>query len=100
MAEKAEKKPDGAAAGAAAKLDDKKSSPGKGGKGDAGGGGIGGLLGKTPVLLGAVMVIEAVVLFAGMKFLGAGAHPATAAINGAELTMDDPKAAEGEKGKD
>lgn len=32
----------------------------------------GGLLSKTPVLLGVAMVMEAVVLFAGFKFLGAG----------------------------
>jgi len=31
-----------------------------------------GLLGKMPILLGAVMVLEAVVLFAGFKFLGGG----------------------------
>ena len=32
----------------------------------------GGLLSKTPVLLGIVMMLEAVVLFAGFKFLGGG----------------------------
>jgi flagellar basal body-associated protein FliL len=39
----------------------------------------GGLLTKMPVLLGGAMIIEAVVLFAGFKFLGSGAHPAAAA---------------------
>jgi len=39
----------------------------------------GGLLSKMPVLLGGAMIIEAVVLFAGFKFLGSGAHPAAAA---------------------
>jgi flagellar basal body-associated protein FliL len=32
----------------------------------------GGLMGKTPILLGAAMVVEAIILFAGFKFLGAG----------------------------
>lgn len=81
MAEKADKKPDPApavgapaAAGAAPR-----KAPGKLG-----------LLKKTPVLLGAVMVLEAVVLFAGFKMLGGGA-PANAA--GAELATT-----EGEEG--
>ena len=48
---------------------------------------LGGLLAlakKTPVLLGGAMVIEAVVLFAGMKALGGGAD----AAHGAELTLE------------
>lgn len=59
--------------------DDKKDTkpPAKEGadKADAHGkskGGIGALLGKTPVLLGGVMVVEAIVLFGGFKFLGGG----------------------------
>lgn len=44
----------------------------------------GGLLSKTPVLLGGAMIIEAVVLFAGFKFLGNGG-PKPAA--GAETTV-------------
>ena len=40
--------------------------------------GAGGLMAKTPVLLGLVMVIEAAVLFAGFKFLGGGPKPASA----------------------
>lgn len=49
-----------------------------------------GLLSKTPVLLGIAMVVEAVVLFAGFKFLGGS--PKTA---GAEVA-----AAEGKEGAD
>jgi flagellar basal body-associated protein FliL len=73
MADKAEKKPEGATA--------------EGGKKDAkhGGGGAAALLGKTPVLLGIVMLLEAVVLFAGFKFLGGGPKPASAV----ELAQDD-----------
>ena len=72
MADKAEKKPDaGAAAG--------------GEKKDAKHGGAGALLGKTPVLLGIVMLLEAVVLFAGFKFLGGGPKPASAV----DLAQDD-----------
>jgi flagellar basal body-associated protein FliL len=74
MAEKPEKKPEAPAPGAAEKSTAKP-----------------GLLGKTPVLLGAVMVLEAAVLFAGFKMLGG--NPSSAA--GAELTTsegDDPHA--------
>ena len=46
----------------------------------------GGVLGRTPVLLGTVMLIEAAVLFAGFKVLGGG--PKSAA--GAELATVDP----------
>ena len=67
MAEKSEKKPE--AAPAAAEKPAAKA----------------GLMGKTPVLLGAVMVLEAAVLFAGFKVLGGG--PASAA--GAELTTSE-----------
>ncbi|MDP9173022.1 MAG: hypothetical protein M3O30_04045 [Planctomycetota bacterium] len=62
MAEKAEKRPE------AAPSSEKKEAP-KGG----------GFLTKMPVLLGGVMLLEAVVLFAGMKFLGNGAKNASAA---------------------
>jgi len=72
MAEKAEKKAEAPAPAA-----DKTAA--KGG---------GGLLAKTPILLGGVMLIEAVVLFAGMKFLG-GSAPKPA--NGADL-VDGAKA--------
>ncbi len=66
MSDKAEKKVEAAPAGGA----DKK---------DAKAGGAGALLAKTPVLMGGVMLIEAVVLFAGFKFLGGGAPTAEAA---------------------
>lgn len=75
MADKAEKKPEAPAAGAAEKKDAGHSKP-------AGGGGIAGLLGKTPVLIGVVMIIEAIIIFAGVKMLGGGG-PQTAI--GAEL---------------
>lgn len=73
MAEEAKKKTD-AAGGAGGE----KSA---GGKKNGGSGGIGGMLARTPVMLGTVMLIEAVVLFAGFKFLGGGPQ----AVAGAEL---------------
>jgi flagellar basal body-associated protein FliL len=72
MADKAEKKPEGAAAGG-----EKKEAKH--------GGGAAAMLGKTPVLLGIVMLLEAVVLFAGFKFLGGGPKPASAV----ELAQED-----------
>ena len=73
MAEKAaEKKPDAAAPAAGG---DKKDAK----KDGHGGGGIAGLLTKLPVMMGGVMIIEAVVLFAGFKFLGSGAKSAEGA---------------------
>ena len=63
MAEKADKKPDTAPA--------KESAEKKPEAGAA-------MLSKTPVLLGVVMLLEAVVLFAGFKFLGGGPKPASA----------------------
>ncbi len=53
-------------------------------EGAAKGGGIGKLLKNTPVLLGAVMVIEGVVLVAGLKMLGGGPK----ASQGAELSTE------------
>ena len=73
MAEKVEKKPAEAPAAAPA-------APAKGTKESKGG-----LLAKMPVLLGGVMVIEAIILFAGFKFLGS--KPQAAA--GAVLVADD-----------
>jgi flagellar basal body-associated protein FliL len=81
MAEKAEKKSDAAPAAPAEKKE----------AGEKKGGG-GGLLSKLPVLLGIVMVLEAVVLFAGFKFLGAGAKPAQAAD-----LVENPSSGEGGK---
>lgn len=77
MAEKADKKPE---APPAAPAEGEKRSGGGGGAPGKAAGGAAGLLSKTPVLLGGVMLIEAVVLFAGFKFLGGGApHAAGAA---------------------
>ena len=68
MAEKAEKKPEAAA-------------PAGGGEKKAAA--SGGLLAKTPILIGGAMIIEAVILFAGFKFLGGGAtRHADAALAG------------------
>jgi flagellar basal body-associated protein FliL len=85
MAEKVEKKPPEPAAPAA-------PAPAKAAK-ESGGGAM---LTKTPVLLGGVMLIEAVVLFAGFKFVGG--KPQTA--SGAELVAEDKGGeSHGEKGK-
>ena len=81
MADKAEKKPEAASAAAG-------GAPA--GAKKAGGGGAAALLGKTPVLLGGVMLVEAIVLFAGFKFLGSGPKPA-----GADVVLH-----EGEEGKE
>ncbi len=61
MAEKAEKKPEEKPAAAAAGHGEEKKAA------------KGGLFKSTPIMLGLVMVLEAVVLFAGFKFLGGGA---------------------------
>ena len=76
MADKADKRSE-SAGGAPADKKDAKS-------GAAHGGSAGGILTKTPVLLGGVMLLEAAVLFAGFKFLGGGPAP----VAGAELTHD------------
>ena len=52
------------------------------------------MLTKTPGLLGGVMVIEAVVLFAGFKFITGGAKNA----NAADLTVPDKTKVDGDKG--
>lgn len=74
MAEKVEKKPAEPAAPAAAAAPAKSTKESKGG-----------LLRKTPVLLGGVMIIEALVLVVGFKVLGG--KPQQAA--GADLVADD-----------
>src|SRR5262245_41611357 len=84
MSDKAERKPEAAPAASA----DKKDAPAKSG-GKAGG--IGAMLTKTPVMLGGVMLLEAVVLFAGFKFLGSGG-PKPAA--GAEVATEEHGTAE------
>ncbi|HLL89302.1 MAG TPA: hypothetical protein VK324_08355 [Tepidisphaeraceae bacterium] len=83
MAEQANKKPDDAKPTADKAAGDKKGGGDKGhGDGGKAAGGLAALLGKTPALIGGVMIIEAAVLFAGFKFLSGGA-PQTA--SGAEL---------------
>lgn len=64
MSDKPDKKPDDKAAG--------HGEPEKKGGG-------GGLLSKTPVLMGIVMLVEALVLIGGIKFLGGGPKSAEAA---------------------
>ena len=78
MAEKAEKKPEAAPAAAAAAASAAGGAAAPAGKKEKGG--IGGLLGKTPVMLGGVMILEAAVLFAGFKFLGGGPQPVGAGV--------------------
>lgn len=82
MSDKVEKKT--APAAAAAPAGDKKEAAKEAG-------GIGKMLGKTPVLLGAVMLMEAAVLIAGFKVVGGGG-PKTAV--GAEIVSEKS----GEKG--
>lgn len=86
MAEKTEKKPEekAAAPAPAAPVADKKPAHGGGG----------GFLKSTPFMLGIAMTLEAVVLFAGFKFLGGGAKPAHA-----DTVSEEGSAKEGE-GKD
>src|ERR1700761_5738324 len=57
----------------------------------------GGLLSKTPVLLGVAMVVEAVVLFSGFKILGGGPK-ASQAVELAAAAQASDKAEGGEKG--
>ena len=86
MAEKAEKKPEAAA---------EKKAPAKGEAAPAAAAAPaakgGGFLTKLPVLIGGVMLVEAVVLFAGFKFLNSGPKNA----NAADLTTPDKKDAGG-----
>ena len=89
MAEKPDKKPDaggGADRGAARGGNAAVTAAASGG----------GLMGKTPALLAAVMVLEAVVLFAGFKMLAGGPQRAA----GAELATgeDDGHGGKGEGG--
>jgi flagellar basal body-associated protein FliL len=82
MAEKPEKKADGAPAADKKGAAKPEAAPAAAAPAHAKGGGM---LTKTPVLLGGVMVLEAVVLFAGFKFLVGGAKNA----NAADLTTPD-----------
>jgi flagellar basal body-associated protein FliL len=87
MSDKAEAKP---AAAAADKGHGKEAPAAAEGKAKGGG-----LMAKTPVLLGAVMVIEAVVLIAGIKIVGGGAKKADAV----ELATESTEKGEGKDGK-
>src|SRR3954467_7671690 len=79
MAEKPKKEPEAAPLPAAEKTDGAKK-------------GAGGLMAKTPVLLGLVMLIEAAAPSAGFKFLGGGPKPAPAVDLGEkEGGGDEPK---------
>jgi flagellar basal body-associated protein FliL len=95
MAEKEAKKADAPAAGAAAAAAPAAKAPAEGDKKGKGGGGIGGLLSKTPVMLGGVMLLEAVVLFAGFKFLMGGPKQAAAV----EVTTTEGAVGEGGHGE-
>jgi flagellar basal body-associated protein FliL len=95
MAEKAEKKPDAAAAPAGDKKPPAKAeaaAPAAHGDAPAA---KGGFLTKMPVLLGGVMLIEAVVLFAGFKFISGGAKNANAADLTTQLKKDGATTGEG-----
>ncbi|MGA2583230.1 MAG: hypothetical protein ABSG31_08135 [Tepidisphaeraceae bacterium] len=83
MAEKAEKKSEAAPA-----TDKKEAAKG------------GGFMTKLPVLLGGVMMLEAVVLFAGFKFIGAGAKNANAADLTLNLKSDGSDSTDSSTGKD
>lgn len=85
MADKPDKKADAAPAAPAAPAPEKKDTP----VATKSGGPGGGLFAKTPVLLGIAMVLEAIVLFAGFKFLGGGPKAAVAVnLGGDEKAAD------------
>jgi flagellar basal body-associated protein FliL len=90
MAEEAKKKSD-AAPPAAGGHGDKSAPAGGDHKAEAKSGG-GGMLSRMPVLIGGVMIIEAAVLFAGFKFLGAAPKSAAAAL----INEDGTPASDGE----
>jgi flagellar basal body-associated protein FliL len=85
MAEKAEKKPESSAPPAPAPSSEKKDAKG-------------GMLTKLPVLVGGVMLIEAVVLFAGFKFIGGAPRAAAGAEIAAPASESHGEGAEGEHG--
>ncbi|HZL35959.1 MAG TPA: flagellar basal body-associated FliL family protein [Tepidisphaeraceae bacterium] len=76
MSEKAEKKPEAPAAPA--------DEAGKKPKG-------GGVVGKTPVLVGGVMLLEAIVLIGGFKFLGGGSPKKAGAAETIGATLEGGK---------
>ncbi len=83
MAEKEKKEEKAAPAAPPASAKDKPAADKKGG----------GLLGSLPVMLGVVMIVEAAVIFAGIKFLGGGPKPA-----GAEPVAESSSGSHGESG--
>ena len=83
MSDKPEKKPDAAAAAPAKGDAGAAKDAGKDAHGAprprAAGASVG-CSAKTPVMLGGVMILEAMVLFAGFKFLGGGPKPVGASV--------------------
>jgi flagellar basal body-associated protein FliL len=63
------------------------------------GGGAGGLLKSTPALLGVVMLVEALVLFAGFKMFSGAPHSAQAADSTSEEEEGHGEGGHGEAGK-
>jgi flagellar basal body-associated protein FliL len=99
MAEKAkkEKEAEGAAPAGDKKAPAKGEAAPKEGAAPAAAAKGGGFLTKTPVLLGGVMLIEAVVLFAGFKFITGGAKNANAADLTTPVKKEGKDGAEGDK---
>ena len=93
MAEKAEKKAEDKGSQGAAAAGARPASAGSSAEEKKKGGGSG-LLKSTPAVLGVVMVLEAVVLFAGFKFVGSG--PASA--KGADLVTAEGESQGGGEG--
>jgi flagellar basal body-associated protein FliL len=89
MSDKAEAKAPAAPAAAADKGHGKEEKKGGGGK----------LLAKTPVILGGVMLIEAVVLIGGFKFIGAAPRTAAAVELAAETSGKDAEGKDGKPGE-
>ncbi|MGA3067697.1 MAG: hypothetical protein ABSC92_18710 [Rhizomicrobium sp.] len=85
--EKEKKKAEAAADKKEAAKGDAAAAPAEGAASAGGKGGIAAILNQTPVLLGGVMLIEAIVLFAGVKFLGSGAKNANADLT-TQLSKD------------
>lgn len=90
MSEKAEKKPGSADKGEKKDAGKEAAAPAK-----AKGGGAAGLMGKTPVLLGGVMFLEALVLIGGFKFLNGGPKSA-----GADVVLEGKDGDKGKKSSD
>jgi flagellar basal body-associated protein FliL len=99
MAEKAEKKAEGAPP-AEKKEGGRAAAPAADNAAAAKGGGFAAMLGKTPVILGGVMLVEALVLFIGFRIISGGAKSASADLT-ADLKKDvvDDKASTIEKGQ-